>query len=491
MVALAANICSGLAYASPLTVWLEDEVPDAAVRERADNKTGGTEHTGLRTLLFPAVQVRPHDGTAVQDLRDAVAAGLDQWDEFEIELVIAQDLQVAMDDVGLLRSREDAEVMLDALVFQGAAVARAFDPEDFAKSKKAEPFRTVVGGAAVPTAWINAHALVTALGRDALSRQDFVDNNGWQDFQRVSSAITSQPMSHLTWNPAAGELVLDGHPVTDTDGEVDVRPGVHHAYLVRDDAPCAAAVVSAPAGQTIPLPASATPDEVQRARQRVATGEATNLPESLASVISALEEVQGGPLYLGVVDDEGHMNLATFTADAVLRDKQLFSAVLFAEVGGGIQSTSLFNEVAEGKKPVAAAISGGAGVEFGISYFLIGLGVDGAITPARTISSANASSTENNASSVFVQPWGGIGAYILRPVSDTPTLSILGEVNWNSPAHLGYGGRLTLGVPLDSRRNWLRLSAGATYSPSTLWKLPDDPLSLLTGWFRIGMGARL
>ena len=185
------------------------------------------------------------------------------------------------------------------------------------------------------------------------------------------------------------------------------------------------------------------------------------------------------------------MNLATFTADAVLRDKQLFSAVMFAEVGGGVQSTSLFNEVAEGKKPMSAAISGGAGVELGISYFLIGLGVDGAITPARTITSANAASTENNASSVFVQPWGGIGAYILRPVSDTPTLSVLGEVNWNSPAHLGYGGRITLGIPIDSRRNWVRLSAGATYSPSTLWKLPDDPLSLLTGWFRIGLGARL
>jgi hypothetical protein len=477
------------AAAAPVTVWFDPELPDPSVLERADNKTGGTAHVSVRTLLYPTTPEVPQDASNLEDLREAIANGLDRWDEFEVELPVAEDLGMTLDAVSLIRDREDLQVVFDALVFQGAAVMRAFEPDEFPEAQKAERWRAPGAPASVPRAWVDATALARGLGRDGLARQDFVDNNAWQDFQRVAGVLSALRPGTLTWDAVAGQLVVDGRLADDQDGEIELAAGRHFVHLLRDGVVCARARVDVLPGEVTPLPAAATPAEIALARERVGLSESRGLPDSVNAVLKAMEAMDGGPVCLAVAEG-GRVAMAAYSPKCVLRDKQIFSAVLFGEVGGGVHVTELFEETADGKGPTAPAASVGGGVELGFSYFVLGLGVDGIITPGRTIEARGASS-ENTASAVHASPWGGVGAYILRPTADTPTLAVLGEVNWNGPAHLGFGGRLAVGIPIDARRNWFRISAGATYGPSTLWNLPEDPVPLITGWLRLGLAARL
>ncbi|HMV69598.1 MAG TPA: hypothetical protein PKA64_22340, partial [Myxococcota bacterium] len=228
------------AWAGPVTVWLEPELPDVAELERANNLTvtGGTEHVPLRELLYPPTPEVPADGEHIEEIRAALVSAAERWDEFEIELPIATDLGLTLDDVSLVRGREDAEVVARALILQGAAVLRAFEAEDFATDERASSWRVMAGDVAVPRAWVSAYGLMPATGKDAVGRQDLVDTAAWQDWERLRGAIVALPAATITWDPLAGALWVDGQPVAEADGDVEVRPGVHAVHLVRDGAIC-------------------------------------------------------------------------------------------------------------------------------------------------------------------------------------------------------------------------------------------------------------
>ncbi len=205
--------------------------------------------------------------------------------------------------------------------------------------------------------------------------------------------------------------------------------------------------------------------------------------------LEALARSRGGPLYLGALD-EGKAGVVEWGVGARLLERSVFTAVLTADMGGGIQMSSLYEE-ADGDSRLAGAMSGGFGFDLGFSYFLLNLGMDVSVTPGSTVQFANNDGDDNVAVSVFPQPHAGIGVYFLRPIADTPTLSLQGDVSWVGPAHLAYGGRIAVGVPIDAKKNWFRVVVGGSYGPSTLWKLPEDPVSMTSAWLRVGVGSRL
>jgi hypothetical protein len=66
---------------------------------------------------------------------------------------------------------------------------------------------------------------------------------------------------------------------------------------------------------------------------------------------------------------------------------------------------------------------------------------------------------------------------------------ILGGFTWLAPAHLAYGGRLSVGIPLKNEHTWVRLTAGGYYGPTALAGWPDDTPAL-SAFFRVGFGAK-
>jgi hypothetical protein len=78
---------------------------------------------------------------------------------------------------------------------------------------------------------------------------------------------------------------------------------------------------------------------------------------------------------------------------------------------------------------------------------------------------------------------------VLRPTKAAPTLSIHGTVAYMAPTHLAYGGRLTVGIPIDDAPTWFRIVLGGSYGPDSLRDL-DGKQPLFTGWLRIGFGVR-
>lgn len=477
------------AWAGPVTIWLEPELPEVTELERADNLTGGTDHLPLRELLYPPTPEVEADTQHVEDVRAALASAAERWDEFEIELPIATDLSMTLDDVSLVRSREDAEAVFRALVLQGAAVLRAFEADQFGVADQAAPWRVMAGDTAVPLAWVTAYGILPSLGREAVARQDLVDSAGWQDWERLRGAITGMHPGTITWDPGAGTLWVDGREISETDGDVVVRAGRHQVHLVRDGAVCGRARIDVLPDGTVGVPSAASTEHVEAARAAVLNETAGELPEDVRAAITALGERHGGPVYLGVMGPR-RSTIVPF-GEHRMEVERTFTALITADVGGGVLSTRLFEQAQAGSKPTAGAFSGGAGFEFGISYFLIGVGLDAVVTPGRTVQYANADGETNSEVSVYLQPHGGVGVYILRPVSDTPTLSVAADVAWMGPAHLGFGGRVAVGVPIDGKHNWFRVIAGTTYGPRTLWKLPEDPVPELSAWLRIGLGARL
>jgi hypothetical protein len=378
-------------------------------------------------------------------------------------------------------------VLISALLLQGSAVVRAFDASEFASDPRAADWRVVADGSAVPKPWVDAWALAGVAGRSSFLKTDFIDAAAWADWQRLSPAIGKLEGATLTWDARVGEVFVDGKAVP--SGSVRVRPGLHWVHVVRDGMVSGRASVEVTAGSTSALPSRVSDADLASARELALAGSVMGMPASVEAGLEALARSRGGPLYLGA-SDAGKSEVVEWGEGARLLERSVFTAVLTADMGGGIQMSSLYEE-AGGDNRLAGALSGGFGFDLGFSYFLLNLGVDVSVTPGSTVKFANEGGDDNVAVSVFPQPHAGVGVYILRPIADTPTLSIQGDVSWVGPAHLAYGGRIAVGVPIDAKKNWFRVVVGGSYGPSTLWKLPEDPVSMTSAWLRFGVGSRL
>lgn len=476
------------AEAAPVTVWLREEAPDERTIQRADLQTGGTTHLWNVDLRYPPSPETAADGERIAQLPVAVENGIARWEEFEIELAIARDLQMVVDDVTLLRADRDRTDLADALLFQGAAVARAFDPREFGTDDRAAAFRYQAGDAVAPRAWVDAFALTGKLA----DRSKLPDGTAWQDYQRFAPAIEKLAAATLTVDAVpGGEVFVDGAKVE--TGPLSLRPGRHWIHVVRGGVVHGRTVLDARPSETYAFPRAVTDAEIAATVEKVAAGRATGLPEAVAAALDDLDRFhKGGPMFLGV-DDGKRFTVVSYDGKAVLKDTRLVTAVLYAEVGGGVLATPLFDQnETPGALYVAAGASGGLGFEVGVSYFAFGGGIDAAFTPTNTIQFAAGSSDTpdaNTAVSVFPQPHFEIGAYALRPTKPAPTFVILGGFTWLAPAHLAYGGRLSVGIPLKNEHTWVRLSAGGYYGPTALAGWPDDTPAV-SAFLRVGFGAK-
>lgn len=480
---------SAPAMAAPITVWLQDEAPDDKAVGKADLQTGGTAHLWNDDLRYPPMPQTPADREAVAALDLAVEDGLNRWEGFEVELGIAEDIQAVIDRITLLQGDQDREDLVEALLFQGTALTRYFGVDGFATDPAAAPYRLDVDGVIVPKAWAQAYAIAgSSPGKGAL-----IDAVATDAYRRYAEAITGLPKASLALEQGVGEVWIDGKPVT---GEtLSLAPGTHWVHVMRGGVVHGRSRIEAEAGGTYVLPRAVSDDDIAAARQRVLAEHATGMPKAVDASLSKLAAFRQGAVFLGAMDGNKPV-LVSYDASAELKDTTLVTGLLFGELGGGVLMSPVFEEYTNGAAgprdaslgQIAGAGMGGIGFELGVSYFLLTGGLDVAFTPGNTIRFSSGVDT-NDSVAIFPQPWIGIGAYAIRPTKATPTFAIAASVGWLAPAHLGVGGRMTVGIPIDDNPSWVRITLGGDYGPPVDWTPNDGPM--IRAFLRFGFGARV
>lgn len=471
------------AQAADIVVWMQPDPPDERMIQRADNKTGGTAHLTGADLAFPPAPASPQDQAAYDTLEQAVADGLARWEEFEVELEIAQTLDASFAAISIVRSEDDLEDLRDAFLFQGAAVGRAFERLELEEGERAAAFRQPLGNGIVIRAFVDAVALDPDRN---IQRNDLLDGTAWTDFRRDEDIIEGLMSGSLdvARAPEGATVILDGTPMAGS-GPFPVAPGRHWVHLLHRGVVSGRAVVDVTEGETERLPVAVDDADLARAADRIGQGTTTGFPASVKAALDQVGEYYGGQVFVAA-DNDGRLTLLPYARGARLAESTPVTVVASGEVGGGVIISPLFDKALEGGSAVGGAVQGGLGIEIGIYHFAIVGGFDAAFTPGQSITYGNAQSTDNVTLAIYPQPWGGLGAYILRPIGRNPTLLVAAQGGWNGPAHIGVGGRLSFGIPLDDRGTWFRITALGTTFPKSMWDEAEDHamhvLALRTGF---------
>lgn len=474
--------------AEGLVVWMEPTVPSEKATSKAANMAGELDHVAHADLAFPPQPVSDADAQRYSALRDAVASSRSKWEEFEVEYGIATDLEAALDAIDITRDVRDVDALIEARALQGAAVHRAFDPQDFQEGERARVFRfTPPGTAHLNRPWVVA----VALDPDHKLGQDVAESATFPDLQKLQEELRGLADATLDASalPPGTELVVDAVP-TDGSAAIALRPGEHYVHVVRNGVVAGRSVLEVLPGDTVTLPMLVSPDELQAARTQVIAGATTGFPEDVKTALDAIAGRHGGPVFIGAVDD-GKVVLLPYARGAQLLKQRIVTVVATGDIGAQVLVSPLFDE-SGGELITAPGAGGSLGVEIGIFNAVLLGGCDLAFTPGHTITYGNKDLTDNVATSAMPQPWGGFGLYALRPIGDAPTLLLAGTYGFNAPAHMAIGARATLGIPIDEGGTWIRITLGGSSASDVRedWKAvypAETPMHTL--FLRVGFGA--
>jgi hypothetical protein len=470
-------------------VWTLDGEPGEKEVAKAERLAGATTHLAHVDLAFPPMPATPEDAARIEALREAIASGKARWDEFDVELSIARELESALVPIDLIRDKRDLQDLVDARLFQGAAVQKAFSPEMFATSDDALPFRRSFPGLVGNAPWLGAMALDP---EREFTRADVADGSAFPDLQALRPAFDLLPSGtvDITALPAGATLVIDGREVAGADGTVKLRPGQHYTHVVRNGRVSGRQRLEIGPGESVPVPMLVDATELEQARAQVLLGLTTGLPDDVKASIEHLSKHHAGPIFVAAIDDKGRTTILPYARGAQLFKQKPVTFVLAGEVGGGVIVSSLFNE-ADGTNVTAPAVLGSLGFELGIYNFALLGGADIGLTPANTVTRGKIDGSGDVTTSILPRGWGGAGLYVLRPSGNTPTLLLAGTYGFNYPAHLAAGGRVALGVPIDDRGTWFRLAIGGDAAARSMWEGELRDIPMYTLYLRIGLAARL
>lgn len=490
-VSIAAVVASAqVASAGPLVVWLEPQVPDTRAVRKVESNTGESTHLSHVDLAFPPQVASDQDDAAYDALRAEVIDGRASWDEWDIELALAQDLYDALQDVTVVRNERDLRDVVDAHLLAGAAVSRAFPPDEFSTLPAAEPFRLSAPGGPINRGWYTAMALDQ---ERTFARADIADGAPFDDFVQVQRRADEFPVGTIELDrvPDTAQVFVDGTFVGTGVQGLELAPGEHYFHIVRGGRISGRQVVQVESGRSISTPMAVDEGELAAARSAFLEGSMGAFPEDVSASLDAIQRTLRQGVFLAAVADDGRVEVRPYRG-AELVGKRLVTFMGTGEIGFGLASSALFDG-ANGETVGAPGVQGGLGVEFGISHFAMMGGMEAAFTPTETVTYGNQDQTENNSTAVLPQPWGGLGVYILRPNKPRATLLLAGTYSYISPGHAGLGGRVIFGLPIDDDGTWFRITAGGAHA-GDVTKSWDGvfadrvPMDLL--FFRLGFATR-
>lgn len=289
-------------YTAPLTEAEEEAVrrtvADARLQPAAELMTGGEP--------LPAA-----DDDALKRLAAELAAARPLLDEFDGELQIMSRLSKATSDVHRLRTPQERDLLISALLFAGFAVDRYFQ-DKLGSDPAAAPYRDqpagsqTVGGQVRILAWMDAAALYNAPAPPPDALPEPAQRLAYDSLQAWQRSMPSA--SFVVGALAAGaELFIDGERITVAAGtRVPVIPGRHLWHvtaggidLLRSDRrvePAADIRILAPVG----------PVELEVLRQLGQSGsDGWQVPEPVMLQVAALAE----PTYLALHRDGERLRL--------------------------------------------------------------------------------------------------------------------------------------------------------------------------------------
>jgi hypothetical protein len=467
-----------------IVVWLHEDVPEDKLQEKADARTGGTKHLSGWDLQYPPMPPTDADEAAMNALSDAVGDGKKRWNDFEVEYGIAQQVGEALAEVTVLRDQRDLEEVVEALLFQGAAVQVAFEPAEFRDGERAEPFRFDRTGGVGNLPWSDAVGLLPE--REPLA-SDVADGATYPKLREEVELYRDAERGTLTFpRRAPGDaIVVDGVRVADE--ELPVLPGLHFVHVDRDGVVSGRRVVRVASGRETAVEPYVPGAELAAARGRVLADTTTGFPESVRASLGTLAAHHGGAVFVAAHDENGRIVVLPWAHGAELLQQRKVTFVGTGEVGGALVSSPVFDG-ADGRSVLVPGVQGSLGFELGLWNVVLMGGADLTLTPGNTITYANDDNTKNIDTSTFAHPYAGAGLYLLRPTGPSATLLVAGHYTWLFPAHHGVGGRFSLGVPFEEGGNtWLRFTAGATFAGSTTWGTDDG---MVVGFLRTGLATR-
>ncbi|MEZ4318066.1 MAG: hypothetical protein R3F61_11200 [Myxococcota bacterium] len=472
-----------------IVVWLDEVVPDEKVTTRADNRTGGTKHLAYYDLAFPPQPAGPADEEKWEGLRQAVADGKKHWDDFEVELPIATELEGLLGGLDVIRSARDRDELVGALLFQGAAVQVAFEADELENGPRAKPFRYPRTGGVGNRPWADAYAILP--DRDPLA-SDVADGATFPVLLTEFAQFAERPRGSLKLakRDEGTKLFVDGKEVPEGTESIELPAGRHWLHIVRDGVVSGRSVVRVDEGREAEQAPRVTMEDVAAARARVETDTTTGFPDSIKSSLEALSRHYGGQIFVAA-DFDGRTVVLPYAHGAELLKQRTITFVGVGELGAGFMSTSLF-DLADGNQAIAPMGMGSLGFELGIYNFAIVGGLDMAMTPGNTITHAKGdSTTENVDTAVYLQPYAGAGVYLLRPTGRAATALVEAHYSYLHPAFHAVGGRISFGVPFEPEGGtWVRLTVGGSGFPKSMWDEGSERTSVVEMYVRSGIGAR-
>ena len=473
-----------------IIIWMESDAPDDKVRQKVENLTAAEVHLSHVDLAFPPQPATPEDAARIETLRETMAAGKAKWDEFDVELSIARELEAAVVPIDLIRDKRDLQDIVDARLFQGAAVQKAFSPDDFAVNEDAKPFRKELPGITANAPWVSAMALDP--DRE-LTRADVADGSAFPDLQSLQPAYKELRSAELDVSalPPGATLFIDGTQAKPDDkGIILLRPGAHYTHVLRREIVSGRQILDVKSAAELDLPLIVDQTELEQAKTQVLAGLTTGFPDDVKESIEDLARHNTGPIFVAALDEKGRPKVVPYARGAALLKSKPVTFVFAGEVGGGVIVSPLFDQPdpddpgAARSNVTAPAIMGHLGFELGIYNFALIGGSDVSLTPANVVTYDN-----NKTASILPQPWGGAGVYVLRPTGSTPTMLLAGTYGWNFPGHLAFGGRVAFGIPIDENKTWFRLVIGGDAAPTSMWDGDLKDISMYRMYLRFGLAG--
>ena len=483
-----------------MVIWVEPTLPDEKLLRKVTRLPGGESHqyTGAN-LAFPPSPWQDADERAYAELARTLERSNERFEEFEVELSIAQELSVAIETISVIRNEDDRAQVVAALTLMGAAVDLAFSETDLANSGNARELRLELPGMVANKALLNAVVLEP---ERSWVRSDLRTGSSHAQLLALVDAQTSMAKGSLMTGefPQGTELMVDGRPAQVLDGEVELSPGHHWIHLVVDGLITGRGEVDVFPGTPVDMPRLVDDRELAQADRRVSLGASDGLPADVYTAVEKLSQQHpGAPVYLASVNSEGKVSVVPFSDNAVLHKPQVVTFTLGAEIGGGGIGTAAFrftdpNEPnSNGTMLFAPSAQAAFDLEWGFYNLAIVGGAEVNVTPTRSLAygvDGQRNAAENQSIPVYVKSYGGLGVYVLRPnQAGRPTLLLAGNYGFFSPGWVGYGGRITLGIP-TGLGNWFKVTLhGWSSEPLQSWQnsgvFPADT-NLINGGLRVG-----
>jgi hypothetical protein len=324
---------------------------------------------------------------AVATLRKELAEVRPLAAEFDGELQIMARLAKATDDVDVLRSEEERDLLQQALEFEGFAVQRYFQ-DKLATESAAAPYRTGSGADTWVTAWLDACSLLAAPGTPRA--EDLPEPAQRLAFDDTQAHMRSMPSAtFILGDLAAGaEVHVDGVKIEGGPGvHVRIVPGRHLFHVQVGDTLLLAQDVRIAAGNDAVVSAPFGPTELAELAGRLAAGgDGWEVPSDARVPIAGYKE----PVYLATPGGEGTRLLRVDggTASVVkIRPSEESTRghlVARATIGGGWVSSGdfLVQNLDDGAAIDRYTVNAGApaaalSAAYEAKWYSLGVGVDG------------------------------------------------------------------------------------------------------------------